>query len=446
MPEANLERAPAQHQTPAGRYSAAILTRPRATALRLAAPISRWPFRLAAPARRWPVPAAAIAVYASIRAISLALAAFLLPRGGFARRHWSFAQWLSTGDFGHYRVIADHGYTFHPGHLALDATFAWYPGYPAAIDSLAWLPAVGTVRAASAVTALAGLAAAWGLVTLVMKLTGDPRISVLTVAIWSSAPGSMVLSMLYSEALCCALAVLALVALTDRRWITAGILTAAAGTVHSTGMALVAAVAVAVLADYRANRRVRWRPLMALLTAPLGLLGYWGYVAWATHRLDGWFWIERQTCHIYFDGGRGTLAVLWSAIMRGPIAPVALVLLVVAAAVALTAWSLCGGSSSPGLTGGMDPPGQGSQQSLAERLPGYLHAYTIGIVVIAIGTSANWLGAKPRLLLPAVLLALPLARALAPLRTWLLTLVVVLLAAASTWLGLYLLVIMRWAP
>jgi Mannosyltransferase (PIG-V) len=365
---------------------------------------------------------AGAAVYVGIRAISLALTAFLLPRGGFAKRHWSFSQWMTTGDFGHYRDIAEHGYTFHPGHLALDSAFAWYPGYPAAIDSLAWLPGVGTVRAAFTVTAIAGLVAAWGLATLIMKLTGDQRISLLTVAIWAAAPGSMVLSMLYSEALFCALAVWALVALTNRRWLTAGMLGAAAGTVHSTGIGLVVAVVAAVLGDFGTDRRVRWRPLAALLTAPLGLLGYWGYVAWATHRLDGWFWIERQTCHIYFDWGWGTLVALRDAVMDGPIAPVALVLLVAAAAVALAAWSLAAG------------------------VPIGLRAYTITIVALAIGTSANWIGAKPRLLLPAFLLALPLARVLAPLRAWLLAPLTVALAAASTWFGLYLLVIMKWAP
>src|SRR5205807_2644059 len=113
---------PAPDPRPQPRYSAAILTSPRVTALRLAAPIRRWPAAAAA------VPLTEIGVYAGIRAISLAVAAFLLPRGGFANRHWSFYQWISTGDFGHYRDIAEHGYTFHPGQLALDSAFAWYPG------------------------------------------------------------------------------------------------------------------------------------------------------------------------------------------------------------------------------------------------------------------------------------------------------------------------------
>jgi hypothetical protein len=245
---------------------------------------------------------------------------------------------------------------------------------------------------------------------------------VLLVAFWAAAPGSLVLSMLYSEALFCALAVWTLVALVDRRWLAAGLLSAAAGTVHSTAMALVVAVGIAALMTFVADRRIWWRPLVAVLIAPLGLLGYWGYVAWASGRLDGWFWIERQTCHIYFDAGRGTLRLLWSSIMDGPSAPNGLVLLLLAATIALIVWSR------------------------AERLPGALNAYTIAIVVIAIGISANWVGAKPRLLLPALLLGLPLARLLAPLRGWLVWPLVAVMAAASTWFGLYLLVIAGWAP
>jgi len=84
--------------------------------------------------------------------------------------------------------------------------------------------------------------------------------------------------------------------------------------------------------------------------------------------------------------------------------------------------------------------------SLTERIPGYLHVYTVVIVVMAVSTSANWISSKPRFLLPAVLLALPLARLLAPLRTSVLIPVMVVLAAVSTWFGLYLLVVNGWAP
>ena len=48
-------------------------------------------------------------------------------------------------------------------------------------------------------------------------------------------------------------------------------------------------------------------------------------------------------------------------------------------------------------------------------------------------TSANWISSKPRFVLPAMLLALPVARLLAPLRTAALVPLVGVLAVAATW-------------
>ena len=277
-------------------------------------------------------------------------------------------------------------------------------------------------------TAVAGLVAAWGLTTLGLKLTGDPRISLLLVAIWAVAPSSIVLSMMYAEALFCALAIWALVALVSRRWLTAGGLTLLAGTVRSTAVALILAVLVAALIAVVQAVRARqpfaawWRPVAASVLAPLGLLGYLGYVALATHRLDGWFWVERHTCHMVFDWGVSTLRVVKGTLLDTPSVAQVLVAGALVAAVLLTLWSL------------------------TERIPVYLHVYTVVLVVLALATSANWISSKPRFLLPAVLLALPVARLLARLRTAVLVPLVVVLAAASTWFGLYLTVIARWTP
>ena len=49
------------------------------------------------------------------------------------------------------------------------------------------------------------------------------------------------------------------------------------------------------------------------------------------------------------------------------------------------------------------------------------------------------------LLLPAVLLALPAARLLAPVRTWVLVPLIAVLAAGAAWLGVYIMSI-GWAP
>src|SRR5205085_1452821 len=120
--------------------------------------------------------------------------------------HWSLLQWIGSSDGRHYRDIAAHGYAYPPGQLAHASVFSWFPGYPAAIDALAWLPWITLVTAGLVVTAAAGMAAAWGLTRLGLKLAGDARVSLLLVAIWAGAPGSAVLAMTYAEALCCALA------------------------------------------------------------------------------------------------------------------------------------------------------------------------------------------------------------------------------------------------
>ena len=390
-----------------------------------AGPGRRW--TIPAPSR-WPVPAFGALIYAGIRLISVVLAAFLLGHGKYQLRGWSLIRWMRSSDGGHYRAIAAHGYAYPPGQLAHASVFSWFPGYPAAIDSLAWLPWITIVTAGLIVTAVAGLAAAWGLTALGLKLTGDPRVSLLLAAVWAVAPSSVVLTMVYAEALFCALAVWALVALVSRRWLTAGLLTLAAGTVRSTAVALIAAVgvaaAIAVITALRARQPFAawWRPAAAALLAPLGLLGYLGYVAIATHRLDGWFWVERHTCHMVFDWGASTLRVIKGVALGQPSVAQVLVTGAIVAAALLMVWSL------------------------TERIPVYLHLYTVVVVIMALTTSANWISSKPRFVLPAMLLALPVARLLAPLRTSVLVPLIGVLAVATTWFGLYLAIIARWTP
>jgi Mannosyltransferase (PIG-V) len=387
------------------------------------------------PAQRWsvprsvrlPLPATAAVVYLGIRALGLVVVVFLLRHGAYQQAHLSLEQWAIGGDGTFYLSIAAHGYDHGLIQLTHSAIFASFPGYPAAIDSLAWLLGVSIASAGFAVTLLAGMAAAWGLAALGLKLTADSRISLIMVAIWAVAPGCIALSRVHSEALFCALAVWALVALVDQRWLTAGILVMLAGTVRSTALALVAAVAVAVVLALIQAVRTRqgigawWRPVAALLLAPLGLLGYWGYVAWVTHRPDGWFWIQNHRFGISVDWGTSTIRAIPGAFVDRVSVPGLLLVLAILAAVALTAWSL------------------------TERIPVYLHVYTVVVAMMAFTISANWLSEKPRYFLPAVLLALPVARLLAPLRTSILVPLIIVLTLASTWIGVYLLVIARLA-
>ena len=359
--------------------------------------------------------AIAMAVYAATRIISVCTFWLLLRQHGFRpiRRSGGIWTYLTrSSDAGWYSTIAEHGYQ----HSA-PGTFHFYPGYPAAIDTIAWIPGMGTARAGIVITAIAGLVAAAGLAQLGLRLTGDSRISVLLVALWAVAPAALVLSMVYPEALFCALAVWALVAVADRRWITAGVLTMLAGTVHSSAVTLVAAVAVAALAAVIESARAGWRPvgawlrpIAAVVISPLGLIGFWVFVSAGLRYPGGWAAAESDAGQ-RIDWGVGT----WHAVVRTLSAPTAyslLPVLAILAAAALAAWTV------------------------TERIPAYLKVYVLCTVVLALLTGPGWLGSKPRILLPALILGFPLAKILAPSRNYVLIPMIVILAAASAWFTL----------
>jgi hypothetical protein len=359
--------------------------------------------------------AIAMAVYAGTRIISLLTFWLLLPQRGFRaiRRSWGIWSYLTrSSDAGWYSRIAEHGYQ----HSA-PGSFHFFPGYPAAIDTIAWIPGMGIARAGIVVTAIAGLVAAAGLAQLGLRLTGDSRISVLLVALWAVAPAALVLSMVYSEALACALAVWALVAVADRRWITAGVLTMLAGTVHSSAVTLVAAVAVAALAAVIESARTgqlplgTWlRPVAAVVISPLGLIGFWLFVSVGLRYRGGWLAAESASGQ-RIDWGVGT----WHAVVRTLDAPKAfnlLFVLAILAAVALAAWTV------------------------TERIPAYLKVYVLCTVLLAVLTGPGWLSSKPRILLAALLLGFPLAKILAPSRNHALIPMITILAAASAWFTL----------
>jgi hypothetical protein len=356
---------------------------------------------------------AAMVVFAATRVISLMTLAFLLPYGHFRHIHgiWNFL--TRYDDASWYANIAQHGYP-----RSYIGFFHFYPGYPGAIDTIAWIPGIGVHRAGIAVTAVAGLAAAAGLARLGLRLTGDARISLLLVALWAVAPGAMVLSMAYSEALICALAAWALVAVVDRRWITAGVLTMLAGTVHSSAVALIAAVEVAALiALVGAARTGRlplgaWlRPIAAGVTAPLGLIGFWVFVMLRQTQPGSWL-VDEEKSGTTIDWGRSMWHVVSSTFLGSPRWITLLFVLVLLAAVALVAWNL------------------------TERMPAYLKVYILVTVLLAVLTSSFFLGSKPRILLPALLIGFPLAKVLAPVPDYVLVPMIAILAVASAWLTL----------
>ena len=370
---------------------------------------------------RWFLPLAAAAVYLLIRAVGFAVLYW------YAAAHDSSVSAALTKWDGHWFLgIADHGYRGVPLDLVdafgrrTDATaFAFFPGYPSLVAGVALLPWVSVFGAALGVNVVSGTVAAIGLGRLGSTITGSPRVGLLLVALFAAAPMGVVLSMTYSEALFCALGFWALNGVLEQRWMLAGVCTAFAGLVRPTAAALVLAVVLAAVVAM-VRRRGGLRPWVAALLAPLGLLGYLSWVGWQTHSLFGWFTLQSTGWNSGFDGGVAS----WRYLVReigapGQLMEVASVLIVLAGVGLVTL-------------------------GVAARIPWPVLFYGVGVTIMAVASN-GLMPSKPRLLLPAVVLALPVAVGLAK-RRWVTQLAVVLgVVVASAWLGAYALVVYPYA-
>jgi hypothetical protein len=327
--------------------------------------------------------------------------------------------------------IARHGYDGVPvtlvdafGRHTPDTAYAFFPGYPATIAAAGLLTGGNLVAAVLLVSASAGVAAAYGLVRLAEALApaltaGSPRrVGLLLVALFAAAPMAVVLSMAYTEALFCALAVWALVGAVRQQWLLAGLCTAAAGLIRPTASSLVLAVGLAAVVAAVQQRSPR--PLPALLLAPLGLLGYLGYVGWRTGSPSGWFDIQRAGWGSRFDGGASLVHFVGRTLSGGHEVYDLAVLLALAGSVVLLV------------------------VAVRMRLPWPLLVYAAAVLV-TVWASDGQIHSRVRLLVPAFPLLVPVAVGLARRRTGTAVAVVVAAALVSAWFGGYTLTIWRYA-
>lgn len=357
---------------------------------------------------RHPV-AVAVGGYVVVRLLMLAaIVVTAHARGGHA------AGRLTKADGYWYLLIAAHGYG-HPPPIGPDGAYvektplAFFPLYPWLIRVVSYT-GLPKPYAALLITGLAGTVAA-ALITLWARgYVGDRGAVVLTL-IWSMLPTSAVLDMAYSEALFVAAAAGTLLALQRHRFVAAALACAVAGLTRPTGAGLVLAVLLAVALDIR-RTALTARHVAAALVAPAGLAFALGHVAVVTGRIDGWFWLERTVWHSGFDAGWTWLRAAGQLLTGGPAwhqPPVAMSIVVVVAFVAaFVAWA----------RGHPRPPDV---------------AYTATAAVMAIG-ERNFVHVKPRFLLVAFPVLLPVARALSRWSTpMLLWLAAPLLAASLAW-------------
>ncbi|WP_059009590.1 mannosyltransferase family protein [Streptomyces specialis] len=341
---------------------------------------------VAGPALRRAAPA--LLLFAAVRLLGVAVLELWHPAEEKAAAHLLSERWDSVW----YTSIAEHGYgrtvRLEDGGIHSDlAFFPLLPGLERLVSAVSPLSAAG---AGLLISAVASLAAAWGLFAVGDLLYGR-RAGVLLAVLWAAVPVGIVQSMAYTESLFTAFAVWAVRALLTGRWVTAGALSALAGLTRPAGLAVAAAVVVTAVAAVasgreRADARLAW----AVVLAPLGWLGYVAWVAVRTGEPLGYLETQEQWGN-GFDGGRAFGAFVLDR-LTGP-APLAGVGL--CAGLALLAW-LCVRGARMGLP-----------------LPLLVYG---GVMVALALCGAGYFGSKPRLLLPAFPLLLPAAVALARAR------------------------------
>lgn len=362
------------------------------------------------------------AIYLAVRAVGFVVLALMAAHDGT-----TLVERLTSWDGDWLMSIAEHGWAGVPddhldayGNHTPVTPLGFFPGYPAVVAAVGLLTGGNLVLAGLLVSLVAGTVAAYGLVALAACVPGgSPRAGLVLVALFASMPMAVVLSMTYTEALFCALAVWALVGVLREQWLLAGLCSAGAGLVRPTGNAVAAAVVLAAIAAIVA-RRGGWRPWVGGLLGGAGIVGYLGYVAVQTGRLDGWFRIQREGWGWYFDGGRATAEYAAAVLGDGEKLYDIAILVALVASIALLV------------------------VAVATRLPWPLLVYAVVVLVTVWGTE-GLMNAKLRLLVPAFVLLVPVAVGLAKRSTATVVSVLTALALASAWYGGYALTIWQYA-
>ncbi|GAA5010873.1 glycosyltransferase family 39 protein [Streptomyces siamensis] len=350
---------------------------PRAGALRRAAP--------------------ALLGYAGVRALGLVVLAAWSAANGKSAHTLLTARWDALW----YTRVADLGYGWEVRlpNGDVHSNLAFFPLLP-------WLERLGSALtplssadAGLLVSTAASLAAAWGIFAVAEHVYGR-RAGVCAVLVWAVLPIGVVQSMAYSESLFTALAAWSLYAVLTGRWITAGLLAALAGLTRPVGVAVVAAVWVTAVMSFVRDRSApgpdgapRWRRALGMLLAPLGAAGYVLWVGRRTGKGPLGYLDVQAGWRNGFDGGYAFARFVADKFTSFPSA-LAGVGLIVGVALVVWLYVTCVRQGQP--------------------LP--LLVYS-GVVTALALCASSYFGSKPRLLLPAFPLLLPLALALSRLRT-----------------------------
>lgn len=363
----------------------------------------------------------ALGVYAAVRGagvLAVAVAAWWTGRSPVRVLGES---WDSTW----YLRIAENGYgrtQIWPGIGSVQSDSAFFPLYPVLIRCASAVLPGSLAVAALAVAWLAAGAAAVGVYRVGAHLLGA-RAGLLLVVLWAVLPHALMLTLAYTEALLTAFAAWALYALLRGRWGWAAGLAVLAGLTRPTGIAVAAAVVVSAAWELWRRRGRAPAVWAAALAAPAGWASYVLLVGVRRGDPLGGYFAVQSGWGSRFDFGAGAVASALHALGGGNVELATHVTVVLLVAALVLAGLLAADRSTP--------------------LP--LLVYT-GVLLVMTYGGAGFFESKPRFLLPAFPLLLPVAALMAKARPRTAVVVTAVLAGLSYGYGPYLLLASGVAP
>ncbi|HWE90162.1 MAG TPA: hypothetical protein VG317_11945 [Pseudonocardiaceae bacterium] len=288
---------------------------------------------------------------------------------------------------------------------------AFFPAYPVLVHYATPVFFGNRLIAALAVSTVAGVAAAYGVARLTQRLSGSRSAGLVMVVLFAAAPMSIVYSMVYPEAVQCALVAWSLVGVVERNWLLAGWCATIAGLVRPIALPLIVVVMIAA-AVALIRRRGGWPAWVALLSAPYGLVMYVVWVSIRTGSLTGYFTVQQGGWSERFDGGQTTVQWVANTLTASNGSPFTVLgVLLLIGSVALVGYSV-------------------------RRLPWPVWIYG-ALTVVNVATVAGVMDSKVRQLLPAFVLLIPLAIAIARRHPARAAAITVLLAGVGLWYSAY---------
>jgi hypothetical protein len=217
-----------------------------------------------------------------------------------------------------YLQIAQSGYPHHLVNEGDGSRWAFFPALPAAIRAVATVTRLGLPDAAVLVAFFFGLTSAVAIWLAVREVCGS-RLADRAVLLYVFCPTAFVLSLAYTEGLFLTAAALCLYALTRRQYMTAAVCACAAGLTRNTGIVVIATVVLT--AGIAAWRERSWRPALAAVVAPLGLVSFMLY-SWTMIGTPVAFMASEKFWHgQHFVWFATPLVGLLQAVRLGPGAP-----------------------------------------------------------------------------------------------------------------------------